>query len=65
MEKDLGNYRKSYNKGQLLIKDVPDNPIVLFKTWFNDVDSHFPEEETNAMTKIHTRRLYILYKLRK
>ncbi|WP_290696278.1 pyridoxamine 5'-phosphate oxidase [Lacinutrix sp.] len=50
MEKDLGNYRKSYEKSELLLKDTPEHPIELFKTWFNDVDKHFPEEETNAMS---------------
>lgn len=50
MEKDLSNYRKSYNKGELLIKNVPKNPIELFSDWFTQVDTHFPEDETNAMT---------------
>lgn len=50
MEKDLSNYRKSYEKGELLLKDTPENPIELFRTWFNEVDQHFPEDETNAMT---------------
>ncbi len=50
MEKDLSNYRKSYEKGALLLKNAPENPIALFRTWFNDVDQNFPKEETNAMT---------------
>lgn len=50
MEKDLSNYRKSYEKGELLLKDTPENPFELFRAWFNDVDKHFPEDETNAMT---------------
>ena len=50
MENDLGNYRKSYEKSELLLKDTPENPIELFRTWFNEVDIHFPEDETNAMT---------------
>jgi len=50
MEKDLSNYRKSYEKGELLLKDSPENPLELFRTWFNEVDQHFPEDETNAMT---------------
>lgn len=50
MEKDLGNYRKSYEKNELLLKDTPENPIELFRIWFNEVDAHFPEDETNAMT---------------
>ena len=50
MEKDLSNYRKSYEKSELLLKDTPENPIELFRTWFNEVDTHFPQDETNAMT---------------
>ena len=50
MEKDLSNYRKSYEKGELLLKEVPENPLELFQKWFYEVDKHFPEDETNAMT---------------
>ncbi len=50
MEKDLSNYRKSYKKHELLLKDVPENPIELFQKWFYEIDQHFPEDETNAMT---------------
>jgi pyridoxamine 5'-phosphate oxidase len=48
--KDLSNYRKSYEKGELLLKDVPENPMELFQKWFFEVDRFFPEDETNAMT---------------
>ncbi len=50
MENDLGNYRKSYEKGALLLKDTPENPMELFQKWFYEIDEHFPEDETNAMT---------------
>jgi pyridoxamine 5'-phosphate oxidase len=50
MEKDLGNYRKSYEKGALLLKKVPENPMELFQKWFYEVDENFVEDETNAMT---------------
>ncbi|AXP82616.1 Pyridoxine/pyridoxamine 5'-phosphate oxidase [Mariniflexile rhizosphaerae] len=50
MEKDLSNYRKSYEKSELLLKDVPENPIELFQKWFYEVDKFFVEDETNAMT---------------
>ena len=50
MNNDLSNYRKSYEKGTLLLKDAPENPLQLFRTWFHEVDTHFPEDETNAMT---------------
>jgi pyridoxamine 5'-phosphate oxidase len=50
MEKDLSNYRKSYNKGELLLDKVPENPMELFQKWFYEVDAHFVQDETNAMT---------------
>lgn len=50
MEKDLSNYRKSYEKGELLLEQTPENPLELFRNWFNEVDQHFPKDETNAMT---------------
>ncbi|OEK08387.1 pyridoxamine 5'-phosphate oxidase [Flavivirga aquatica] len=50
MEKDLSNYRRSYEKGELLLKEVPNNPMELFQKWFQEVDAFFVEEETNAMT---------------
>ena len=50
MEKDLSDYRRTYEKGELLLKDTPENPLELFRSWFNEVDQHFPEDETNAMT---------------
>ncbi|MFI0431402.1 pyridoxamine 5'-phosphate oxidase [Mariniflexile sp. HMF6888] len=50
MEKDLSNYRKSYEKSELLLKDAPENPIELFQKWFYEVDNFFVEDETNAMT---------------
>lgn len=50
MEKDLSSYRKSYDKGELLLEEVPENPMELFQKWFHEVDLHFAEDETNAMT---------------
>ncbi|MEN8886141.1 MAG: pyridoxamine 5'-phosphate oxidase [Winogradskyella sp.] len=50
MEKDLSNYRKSYEKGELLLNNAPENPIELFRNWFIEVDTHFNVGETNAMT---------------
>jgi pyridoxamine 5'-phosphate oxidase len=49
MEKDLSNYRKSYEKGELLLENVPKNPMELFKKWFHEADDFFGGE-TNAMT---------------
>ncbi|WP_053993005.1 pyridoxamine 5'-phosphate oxidase [Mangrovimonas sp. TPBH4] len=50
MNTDLGDYRKSYEKGELLLKDVSDNPLELFQKWFHEVDRFFPDAEANAMT---------------
>jgi len=50
MNTDLSNYRKSYNKQELLLKDAPENPMELFQKWFYEVDNYFPELEANAMT---------------
>ena len=50
MQKDLGNYRKSYEKGALLESDISESPFKLFENWFFDVDKNFPDLETNAMT---------------
>lgn len=50
MEKDLSAYRKSYEKGELLLSNAPENPIELFRDWFIEVDTHFNVGETNAMT---------------
>ena len=50
MEKDLSNYRKTYDKGSLELNEVPENPLELFQKWFYEVDYHFEGEETNAMT---------------
>lgn len=50
MENDLSNYRKSYEKGELLLNNVPENPMELFQKWFFEVDNYFTEDESNAMT---------------
>ena len=50
MEKDLSDYRQSYEKGELLKENVPENPIELFRDWFIEVEKHFAQGETNAMT---------------
>ena len=50
MPKDLSNYRKSYEKQELLENNCPKNPMELFQTWFLNADSSDTVEETNAMT---------------
>ncbi|MGR7814094.1 pyridoxamine 5'-phosphate oxidase [Lacinutrix undariae] len=50
MNRDLSHYRKTYDKRELLIDDVPGNPLQLFQEWFKEMDEGFPDEEANAMT---------------
>lgn len=50
MNKDLSNYRKSYEKSELILSEVPENPLQLFQTWFYEVDASDAIDEANAMT---------------
>lgn len=50
MNTDLGSYRKSYEKEELLESNIGDNPMELFQKWFHEVDTKFEVGETNAMT---------------
>lgn len=50
MNQDLGNYRKSYDKDELLETAVPEDPINLFNRWFYEVKDFGGVEEVNAMT---------------
>ena len=47
---DLSNYRKSYEKNELVESQIPENPIVLFQKWFAEMESLNGTEEVNAMT---------------
>ncbi len=47
---DLSNYRKSYDKNELLETKIPENPIELFNIWFKEVEDLNGLEEVNAMT---------------
>ena len=47
---DLSNYRKSYEKSELLESNVPEDPINLFHRWFHEVKDFGGNEEANAMT---------------
>jgi pyridoxamine 5'-phosphate oxidase len=49
MEKDLGYYRKNYNKNELLKKNIPENPMELFQKWFYEADESNGVEEANIM----------------
>jgi len=48
--KDLSNYRKSYEKSELLEDSIPDEPIRLFEKWFHEVEASGGVDEVNAMT---------------
>ncbi|MFK5973562.1 MAG: pyridoxamine 5'-phosphate oxidase [Flavobacteriaceae bacterium] len=50
MKKDLGNYRKSYEKSALIEDAISDNPMELFQKWFYEVEAYDGVDETNAMT---------------
>ncbi|MGY0407738.1 MAG: pyridoxamine 5'-phosphate oxidase [Polaribacter sp.] len=50
MSKDLSNYRKTYQKQELLENNCPENPMELFQTWFLNADTSNIVDETNAMT---------------
>lgn len=48
--KDLSNYRKSYEKSELLETNIPEDPINLFNRWFHETEDYSNIEEVNAMT---------------
>ena len=47
---DLSNYRKSYEKSELLEINIPESPLLLFDKWFHEVEDFGGIEEVNAMT---------------
>jgi len=47
---DLSNYRKSYDKSELLETTIPKDPINLFNKWFHEVEDFGGLDEVNAMT---------------
>jgi pyridoxamine 5'-phosphate oxidase len=46
---DLSDYRKSYNKEELLESTCPKNPMELFNQWFKNAEESKKIEEPNAM----------------
>ena len=48
--KDLSDYRKSYEKSELLETQIPEDPINLFHKWFYETEEFNGTEEVNAMT---------------
>ncbi|HLS30692.1 MAG TPA: pyridoxamine 5'-phosphate oxidase [Flavobacteriaceae bacterium] len=50
MEKDLAYHRKAYTKSELRADLLTDNPMELFKNWFEEVEEIDRDSENNAMT---------------
>lgn len=50
MEKNLGDYRKSYEKAELVRENLPENPLTFFQRWFDEAEQSKSVEEPNAMT---------------
>ncbi len=50
MQKDLSDYRKSYDKSALNEQSISGNPIAVFQKWFHEVEATEGVEEPNAMT---------------
>ena len=48
--KDLSNYRKSYEKSELLETNIPEDPINLFHKWFYEIEEQGNMDEVNAVT---------------
>ncbi len=50
MDRNLHDYRKSYQKGSLTEDTVSKNPMVQFTAWFQQAEESATVEEPNAMT---------------
>jgi pyridoxamine 5'-phosphate oxidase len=50
MQKDLSNYRKSYEKSELDESSIHKNPLEQFQKWFYEVEKSDGVDEPNAMT---------------
>lgn len=48
--KDLSNYRRSYEKSQLIETGIPEDPVTLFRNWFIEMEEFDGTGEVNAMT---------------
>jgi pyridoxamine 5'-phosphate oxidase len=48
--KDLSNYRKSYDKSELIETELPEDPINLFNKWFHETEDFGAIDEVNAMS---------------
>lgn len=50
MQKDLGDYRKTYEKSELTEASIRENPLEQFQKWFYEVEASEGVDEPNAMT---------------
>ena len=50
MQKDLGNYRRSYEKSELGEATIKENPLEQFQKWFYELEASQGIDEPNAMT---------------
>lgn len=50
MSQNLHDYRKSYEKGELTLESVLENPFQQFKHWFQAAEASESLDEVNAMT---------------
>ena len=50
MQRDLSDYRKTYEKGDLSENSVSSDPMDLFRSWFQEIEAAAPEQENNAMS---------------
>ncbi len=50
MNRDLHNFRDSYQKDQLLVENTADTPFEQFSIWFEDAETEKSIKEPNAMT---------------
>lgn len=48
--KDLSDYRRSYEKSELIEQGLPEDPITLFRNWFAEAEAFDGATEVNAMT---------------
>jgi pyridoxamine 5'-phosphate oxidase len=49
MDKDLSNKRQVYNQRELLESQIPENPMELFRDWYNEAEKE-EQGEVNAFT---------------
>ncbi|MCH8535346.1 MAG: pyridoxamine 5'-phosphate oxidase [Flavobacteriaceae bacterium] len=50
MKESLHDYRKSYEKGALVLDNLDPNPLQQFRKWFHEVDESESVDEANAFS---------------